>query len=169
LLRHTQMDANYCDQRVDLYVCLSVRLSARWHISQVSCCRQNLLDNLCDKLQRSSVGARMYYQLSWPTTVQFITLWASTFLELSWQHASAIDTLCETFEVQSSEQSSRGKYPYFWRYLNFLTTHCRIGGKKTDRQTNHVACNIGNKSPHECIARRRCDLKTVADSRKNYL
>ena len=28
--------------------------------------------------------AGRYCQLSWPTTVQFVTLWASTFLELSW-------------------------------------------------------------------------------------
>jgi len=42
------------------------------------------LDDLCDKLQWSSVGAGRYYKLSWPTTAQFITLWASTFLEQSW-------------------------------------------------------------------------------------
>ena len=36
-----------------------------------------------DKQQWSSVGARRYYRLSWPTTAQFITLWASTFFELS--------------------------------------------------------------------------------------
>jgi len=42
------------------------------------------LDNRCDKLQRSSVGARRHCQLSRPRTVQFITLRASTFLELSW-------------------------------------------------------------------------------------
>ena len=41
------------------------------------------LDDYCDKLQRSSVGARMYCQNSQPTTVQFITLWAYTFSELS--------------------------------------------------------------------------------------
>jgi len=45
---------------------------------------QTALDDLCDKLQWSSVGARKYYRLSWPTTAQFITFWASTFLELSW-------------------------------------------------------------------------------------
>jgi len=46
---------------------------------------QRELDDLCDKQQWSSVGAPRYYLLSWPTTVQFITLWASTFL--SWWHA----------------------------------------------------------------------------------
>ena len=46
------------------------------------------LDDLCDKLQWSSVGARRYYQLSWSTTAQFITLWASTFLELSPEFAA---------------------------------------------------------------------------------
>ena len=40
-----------------------------------------LITITCDKLQRSSVGARRCCQLSWPTTVQFITLWASY---LSW-------------------------------------------------------------------------------------
>ena len=42
---------------------------------------QTELDDLCDKLV---VERRRYYRLSWPTTVQFITLWTSTFLELSW-------------------------------------------------------------------------------------
>jgi len=26
------------------------------------------------------------------------------------------------------------KYPYFWRYLNFLTMQCRIGGRKLASQ-----------------------------------
>ena len=43
-----------------------------------------VLDDLCDKSQWLSIGARRYYQLSWPTTVLFITLRATTFLELSW-------------------------------------------------------------------------------------
>ena len=34
--------------------------------------------------QWSSVIAWRYYQLSWPTTVQFSTLWTSTILELNW-------------------------------------------------------------------------------------
>ena len=42
------------------------------------------VDDLCDKLQWLNVGARRYYKLSWLTTAQFITLWTSTFLELSW-------------------------------------------------------------------------------------
>ena len=33
------------------------------------------LDDLCDRLQWSSVGARRYYQLSWPTTVQSDTVY----------------------------------------------------------------------------------------------
>ena len=37
------------------------------------------LDVHCNKLQRSSIGARRYCQLSRPTTVEFITLGASTF------------------------------------------------------------------------------------------
>jgi len=32
----------------------------------------------------SSAGARRYYWLRWLTTAQFIMLWVSTFLELSW-------------------------------------------------------------------------------------
>ena len=42
------------------------------------------------KLQWSSVGALRCYRLSWPTTVQFITLLASTFAELSWLDVSTI-------------------------------------------------------------------------------
>jgi len=37
-------------------------------------------------------------------------------------------------QVQSLEQSSRGKYLDFWRYPNFLITLCRTGGRKLPRQ-----------------------------------
>ena len=36
--------------------------------------------------------------------------------------------------VQSLGQNSRGKYPCFWRYLNFLVTQCAIGGRKCSCQ-----------------------------------
>ena len=77
------------------------RAMRRWNFANCHATVQKLLydkivlytevDDLCDKLQWSKVGARRYYKLSWPTTAQFITLWASTFFELSWQHASTID------------------------------------------------------------------------------
>jgi len=31
---------------------------------------------------------------------------------------------------KSLGQSLRGKYPYFWRYSNFLVTQCRLGRRK---------------------------------------
>ena len=39
------------------------------------------LDDQCDKI---AVDHLRYCQRSWPTTVQFISVWASTFVELSW-------------------------------------------------------------------------------------
>jgi len=48
---------------------------ANWSTRQYHCA----VDRACNKLQWSNIGARRYYQLSWPTTVQFIKLWASTF------------------------------------------------------------------------------------------
>ena len=51
-----------------------------------------------DKLLWSSVGARTYDQLIWPTTTQLIiTLGASTFLELSRYHVSTIDIPKQNF------------------------------------------------------------------------
>ena len=36
----------------------------------------------------------------------------------------------EIFYVQCLGRSSRGKYSYFWRYLNLLTTQFRIGQRQ---------------------------------------
>ena len=36
----------------------------------------------------------------------------------------------EIFQVRSLGQSARGKYANFWRYANFLTAQCGIGGRK---------------------------------------
>ena len=34
----------------------------------------------------------------------------------------------------SDTKSAREKCPYFWSYTNFLTTQCRMGGRKPPRQ-----------------------------------
>ena len=44
--------------------------------------------------QTTVVERRSYYQLSCPMTVQFIKLWASTFLELSWKHVRRL--ICQS-------------------------------------------------------------------------
>jgi len=46
-----------------------------------SCCRQSSMITVINYSSR--VEARRYCRLSWPTMVQFITLWLSTFLELN--------------------------------------------------------------------------------------
>jgi len=74
---------------------------------------QTELNDLCDKLQWSSVAARRCYQLSWPTTIQFSTLWASIFVELSWQHASTIDMLWRNWAKFQRE------VPLFLKVLEF--------------------------------------------------
>jgi len=66
---------------------------------------------MCDKLQWSSVGARRHYQLCWPTTVQFISLWTSTFLGVSWQHSSTIDMLWRNFLSPEFEAIKVPKVP----------------------------------------------------------
>ena len=67
-----------------------------------SCCRQSLIITVIN--YQLTVQARRYRQLSWPTTVEFVTLWASTFVQLS-----NVDAV---FKFQSLGQSSRGKYLY---------------------------------------------------------
>ena len=52
-----------------------------------SCCRQRLAICAINYSGRASeLGSiiDLHVHCSWPTTAQFITLWASTFLELSW-------------------------------------------------------------------------------------
>ena len=59
---------------------------------------------------RSSIGARRCCQLSWPTTVQFITRWASL------SRAKSITRLTIDMpwrNCRSLGQRTRGKYPYF--------------------------------------------------------
>ena len=43
---------------------------------------------------------------------------------------NAIDLPRRNFLVRSLGQISRGMYPNFWRYPNFLITQCRIGERK---------------------------------------
>ena len=43
-------------------------------------------------------------------------------------HVSTIDYTETHFYVRSIGESSREEYPYFWIYLNFLLTQCRMGG-----------------------------------------
>jgi len=70
--------------------CLLLRLPWTYQLSQINAratesgCRRSLTITVINYVQRPSVGARRYCQLSWPTTVQFITLRTSTFLQLSW-------------------------------------------------------------------------------------
>jgi len=66
---------------------------------------------------------------------QFITLT----VHLSWQHLRRSTCSCEIFEVQSLGASSRGKYPYFWRYPNSLPTQCMIRWGKPLCQTRAAA------------------------------
>ena len=40
------------------------------------------------------------------------------------------DTTAAAFQGPTLGQSSRGKYPSFWRYPNVLKTECGIGGRK---------------------------------------
>ena len=100
-----------------------------------------------------SVGDLRYYQLSWQTTVQFITLGATTFLELSRQHVPQSICCGEIFKVRSLEKSSRRKYPYVCRCLNFFKTSCRTGQKKPPCQ-NQIILSI-------CLDRKpTCDRQT---------
>ena len=102
-------------------ICTSLYTPLPWSIR----CRYGIvpqtgLHDHCDKLAvrgpRSTVGARRYCQLSWPTTVHFMTLRASTFVELNWLH----------FDDRSIVAKSRvgakfqREVPLLWRYSNFL-------------------------------------------------
>ena len=86
--------------------------------ARLSCCRQSLTIT-CDKLQRSTLGARSYCQLSWPTTVQFITLWVSTVLDLSWQHASTIDMIWRNFQSPEFEAKFQREVHLFLKVPEF--------------------------------------------------
>jgi len=78
-----------------------------------SCCRQSLVISTINYIGR---GSELWGNINLvDRQVQFIRLRASTFLELSWQHASMIDIL--------------------WR--NFLS-HIRAGKRCNDAQVNDV-------------------------------
>jgi len=87
------------------------------------CCVVDRLDQ-CDKL---TVDNRTYFQLIWPTTVQFIMLSSSTSVKLRWQRVSMTDMPWQNFLSPEFRTSSRGKYPYLYRYPNFFKTQCRTG------------------------------------------
>ena len=98
VLQSTASDWNRCDaphfqmfarvDRVTGLICYAKAADDRYQLSLIDprdkIVLQTELDDLCDKLQRSSVGVLNYYRLCWPTTPQFSTLWSSTLLELSW-------------------------------------------------------------------------------------
>ena len=116
---------------------------------------KTVLDDHCDKL---AVERRKYCQLSWPTTVQFTTLWAS----MHFRRAKLITRFADRYavakfsqfsQVQSLEQSSRGKYLDFWRYPNFLITLCRIGRRKLSRENQLDSFNRFDRTP-------TCDIQT---------
>ena len=85
------------------------------------------LDDHCDKLQRSSVGARMYFQLFDRRRYSLSRSERPTFS--SWVDKTLRRSVCRA-EVRSLRKSPRGKYPYFSRYLIFLITQCGICRKK---------------------------------------
>jgi len=60
------------------------------------------------------------------------------------------------FSVQSLGQSSRGNFPYFWRYPNFLRliTQCRIGRGKLPCQ-NHLDQSNRFDTVSACDGRRK--------------
>jgi len=50
----------------------------------------------------------------------------------------------------------RGKYAYFWRHQNFLTTQCRMGGRKLSCQ-NSARSIYFSRTP-------TCDKQTRTDT-----
>ena len=59
-------------------------------------CRRRTSATASSCRQRGSVDRRKYCQLSWPTTVLFVTL-TDVFIELSWQHVATIDVPWRNF------------------------------------------------------------------------
>ena len=93
-----------CSPRLAICTCISCRRPTR---ATESCCRQSLTITVINR--RSSVGA----QRCWQTTVQFITLWASTL---------SIDAVAN-FPSPEFRTKFQREIPLFCRYLNFLITH----------------------------------------------
>ena len=65
-----------------------------------------------------------------PTAVASLSQWASSCVELSWQHVTTIN---ESWQNRASPQSGtkfQRYVPLFGRYLNFLTTQYGTGKKK---------------------------------------
>jgi len=98
-------------------------------------CRQSLTITVINYSGRASELGLAVLLTYWPTTVQFVKLSASTFVELSWYYVSTIDMPLRNFlskfsKVRSLGKSSRGKHPYFRKNLNFFIIQCRTGRKK---------------------------------------
>ena len=123
---------------------------------------QTELDDHCDKLQRSSVGARRCCQLSWPTSVQFITLWASTFLELSRYHVSTIDMRKHNCLSPQFGRNFQSEIPLFWRYLNFLLTQCDRWKEARLPKTSSIRSAASIE--HRLVTDRQTDRQTQGHS-----
>ena len=71
-----------------------------------------------------------------------------------------IDLPCRNSLSQSFGQSSRGKYPYFWRYPNFLIDKCRIGRRKLHGENELDLFLCFHRTPI-------CDRRTDTDRQTN--
>ena len=72
----------------------------------------------------------------------------------------------EIFQVQSLEQRSRGKYPYFCSYLNFLKTQCKIGRRKLPcrKPAERIGSAVSTEqSQHRLVTDRRIQTDTGTD------
>ena len=63
-------------------------------------------------------------------------------------------------KVQSLGQTSRGKYPYFWRYSNFVTLQFRIGQRKPPCQNQLYPSSCFDTTP-------ACDRRT--DTQRQHI
>ena len=119
-----------------------------YNIGPTRCVSQNvksLLHNCRNKLHSKYTTNQMDLEgYSWPTSSK-----TSTTRRLSHrcrQQArsstsfvdNGIDLWRKFFKVQSLGQSSRGKFPYLWRYPNFVMTQCRICEKKPPCQKTQL-------------------------------
>ena len=68
--------------------------------------------------------------------------------------------LSEMFQIQSLGQISRGKYAYFWRYLNILITQCRIRGRIKEAsvpKTSSICPVVSISIQYRLVTDRRTD------------
>jgi len=94
---------------------------------------RNTVNAQCDKLAnavgRMSTVASIV-NVVWPATVDSLSQWPSTFVELSWQHVATIDVPWRNFLSPEYGTKFQREVPLFWRYQNFLKIQSRIGRRK---------------------------------------